>query len=352
MQKTILITAGGTGGHVFPALALSHVLKDTYNLIWVGGASGIEHDVVPKHNINLETINVSALRGKGLIRLAILPFILIRAFFQALIIILKYRPDALVGFGGYATFPISIMGRFLNIPVFIHEQNAIPGLTNKILAKIANAVMVAFPNVLPGKKTILVGNPVRDSITKIVIPESRYNNQDNKLRILVIGGSLGAKIFNEIMPQVCSKLNMQVEVIHQVGRGDVKSVQDEYINLKISAKVINFIDNIAEVYANADLIICRSGASTVSEVCVAGIAAIFVPYPYAVDDHQFYNAKWLAEENGAKIMRQAELTIESLSSLINQLSYNDYLNMAKIARSFAITDSAMRIQDIIRHKIG
>lgn len=347
-QKTVLITAGGTGGHVFPALSVAKKLQHEYDILWVGAKSGIENDIVPKNNLPLITVNISGLRKKGLVKMLLMPFILLYALFQCAKILLQYRPDVIVGFGGYATFPICFMAWVLRIPVVIHEQNSVPGLSNKVLSKIANYVMVAFNGVLKSKKSYVVGNPVRKDITQLDPPEIRYNARHNGLNLLVLGGSLGAKALNDTLPEVCSRLSNLGKVLHQVGRGDAEAVSKHYASFGVNAQVVNFIDDMAKSYSEADLIICRSGASTVSEVCVAGIAAVFVPYPFAVDDHQRYNAEPLVAQGAAYLLLQSDLTIEKLTSLVNSLDRDKCLFMANKARTIAIDDSVSRIVDIIK----
>ncbi len=347
-KKTILIAAGGTGGHIFPALSVAKQLMPIYEIIWVGAKSGIENNIVPQNNIALKTLNISGLRKKGIFKFILMPFLLLYSFTQAFFVIFSTRPDVIVGFGGYVTFPICFMGWVLRVPVVIHEQNSVAGLTNKLLAKIANHVMVAFDGVLNSKKTSLVGNPVRADILNLAPIHERYSKRCGGLNILVVGGSLGARVFNEIMPQVCSELTNLANITHQVGNSvDKELIIKEYQKYNISANVVNFIDDMAYVYNNADLIVCRSGASTVSEIMAAGIAAIFIPYPYAVDDHQRYNAQPLVDINAGYMIVQSDLTVAKLSGLINSLDRERCMNMALNAHSIAITDSVSRIVNII-----
>lgn len=350
-KRTVLITAGGTGGHVFPALSIAKELLSEYEVIWVGAKTGIENDIVPKNNIPLLTINISGMRKKGMLKMLMMPFLLIRAFWQCLKIIIKHRPDVVVGFGGYATFPICFMAYLLKIPVVIHEQNSVAGLSNRVLSKFASTVMVAFDGVLSSKKTKLVGNPVRGDIVAIENPATRYKKRSDGLNVLIVGGSLGAKALNDIMPEVVSKLTNINQVLHQVGRGDAGAVKKHYQDLKVNAQVVNFIDDMAMVYENTDLIICRSGASTVSEVCVAGIAAIFIPYPYAVDDHQRYNAEPLVSNGAAYMILQSKLTADGLKDLISSLDREKCRVMAEKAKEVAINDSVARIVIIVKNFI-
>jgi UDP-N-acetylglucosamine--N-acetylmuramyl-(pentapeptide) pyrophosphoryl-undecaprenol N-acetylglucosamine transferase len=280
-----------------------------------------------------------------------MPFMLLRAFFECLKIIIKTKPDVIVGFGGYATFPICFVGVMLRIPVIIHEQNSIAGLTNKILSKIVTKVLVAYNGVLPSKNTVVTGNPVRDEINNLDIPEIRYKDRSGGLNILVVGGSLGAKKLNEIMPEVCALLSNLDHVVHQVGRGDVNFVSKHYQELGFNAKVHSFIEDMASEYSRADLIICRSGASTVSEIMSAGVATVFVPYPYAVDDHQRYNVGELVKSGASFMVLQEDISTDLLVSMIKSLNREECLKMAKLTRSFAIPDSTDRIVKVIKKYI-
>lgn len=347
-KKTIIITAGGTGGHIFPALSIAKQLqKQQYNVLWVGAHIGIENEIIPKHNIPLFKVTISGLRKKGLVKMLLLPVVLVRAFYQCLKIILCERPDVIVGFGGYVTGPLCATAWLLKIPMLIHEQNSVPGLTNKVLARLATTVMTGFPAVLVSKKTVYVGNPVREDILQLEVPDIRYLRRSGGLNLLIVGGSLGAQVFNELMPKVCAKLVNVNRVVHQVGRGDLAQVKQCYHDLGIvHVEVVSFIEDMAQAYANSDLIISRSGASTVSEVASVGIAAIFVPYPHAVDDHQWYNAQMLS--TGAHIMRQKELSVEKLAKLINSMDRANCLLMAKNGQQLAIKDSVERIVSLIK----
>lgn len=353
MKKTILITAGGTGGHVFPALSVAEKLKiqNLYNIIWVGATIGIENDIVPKNGFKLERIKISGLRNKGILRLLKMPFILLWAIIESIKIIRKHKPMLIVGFGGYATFPLCFAGWLCRCKVIIHEQNAIPGLSNKILSKFATNILTAFPDVLASKKSIIVGNPIRDSITKMSLPKERYNVREGGLNLLILGGSLGAQALNEVIPSSCDGLINFKSVLHQVGMGDAKIVQAQYDSLGISAEVVSFIDDIAHAYSKADLIICRSGASTVSEISCAGVAAIFVPYPYAVDNHQYFNAMPLVKIGGAKIIIQKDLNKENLRQILSKINRHECLQMAQLAHTLAISNSADRICKIIEHLV-
>ncbi len=353
MKKKIIFTAGGTGGHIFPALAVAKLCIPSFDVVWVGAKNGIENKIIREQNIPIHSLNISGLRNKGIRRLIWMPFLLLRAFIQAFILILRERPDVIVGFGGYATFPVCFMGVLLRIPVVIHEQNSVPGLSNKVLAKFVAKIIVAFPNVLTSKKTLLLGNPVRNDIASILVPEVRYSSRNGGLNILILGGSLGAKIFNDTLPEVFGIVkNKQpghiARITHQVGKGDRESIESAYAKFDVSnVDVINFIDDMADMYANVDLLICRSGASTVSEVSACGVAAIFVPYPHAVDDHQKYNALNLVENKAALMFIQSELSTEKLAETLLTLDRTKCADMARIAKSLAITNSSEKIKEQI-----
>ncbi|MCC2645882.1 MAG: UDP-N-acetylglucosamine--N-acetylmuramyl-(pentapeptide) pyrophosphoryl-undecaprenol, partial [Burkholderiales bacterium] len=332
---------------------VAKLCETQYDILWVGAKGGIESTVVPRYGIPISSINISGLRKKGFLRLLLMPFLLLRAFFQSFIIILRERPDVIVGFGGYVTFPVCFMGVILRIPVIIHEQNSVPGLSNKILARFVNKVIVAFPRVLASKKTILLGNPVRKDIDDIPGPEIRYAARSGGLNILILGGSLGAKIFNDILPEVFGIINNNqaghiANITHQVGKGDLETVASQYQNFGVNnITVINFIDDMAMMYANIDLVICRAGASTVSEICAVGLAAIFVPYPYAVDDHQKYNALNLVKTGASIMFDQSSLSAAKLADTIIALNRPKCKDMAQLTKELAIKDSSEKIKQVI-----
>jgi len=353
MNKKILFTAGGTGGHIFPGLAVAKLCQNEYDLLWVGSKHGIENKLVPEANIPYKSINMTALRQKGLKRKLFMPFVLLRACLEILWILIANRPDVVIGFGGYVTFPVCFIAWILCIPVVIHEQNSVPGLTNRVLAKISTRVLVGFPDVLASKKTIVVGNPVRDDILSVEAPSGRYTKRNGGLNIAVIGGSLGAKAFNDILPHVFALVNGQSpshinKITHQIGRGDKDEVSAKYQTLGLhNANVVNFITDMATLYSETDLLICRSGASTVSEVCASGVAALFVPYPHAVDDHQRYNAEPLVDKGAALMLLQNEFTTESVANLLFNMTRDKCCDMAITARSLSIPDSPKQIKRVL-----
>jgi UDP-N-acetylglucosamine--N-acetylmuramyl-(pentapeptide) pyrophosphoryl-undecaprenol N-acetylglucosamine transferase len=340
-KPVVIISAGGTGGHIFPALAVARQLADKYDIVWVGGKVGMENQIIPQNGYPLETVSVAGVRNKGALRKLMLPLTMLRALFECWLIIRKHRPVAVIGFGGYATFPILLAARILGKKTLIHEQNSVAGLSNRVLAKLVNQVLTAFPNVLSSTKTQLVGNPVRQEIIDITPANA---NTTGKLNILIVGGSLGAKALNDNVPLVLNSIKDKIGVItHQVGRNDGSTVAEYYREHGLNANVVNFIDNMAEVYSNCDVIICRAGASTVAEVSCAGKCAIFVPYPYAVDDHQTHNAAYLVEQGAAFLLPQSKLTPESLAILINDLNPDSCQQIGLKAKSLAITDSTAQI---------
>ena len=350
--RPVLIMAGGTGGHVFPALAVADELRSRgIPVVWLGTKAGIESRLVPQAGYPIEWMSITGLRGKNTLTLLLAPLRITMACWQALAVLLRRNPCAVLGMGGFASGPGGLMAWLIRKPLIIHEQNAIAGLTNKILAKFATTVMQAFPAVF--KRAITTGNPVRQSICEIIKPELRFKQDTDdgraNLRLLIVGGSLGAAKLNEIIPQALEKIeiNARPEVIHQTGLKNIESAKKHYLNAGVEAKVEAFIDDMSSVYEWADLVICRAGAMTVFELAAAGVASILVPYPHAVDDHQTVNASYL-EKAGASIIRQQEaLTVDWLVDVINDFSVNrqKLLDMAIAARKLAIPQSAKNIAD-------
>ena len=345
--RPVLIMAGGTGGHVFPALAVADELRSRgIPVVWLGTKAGIESRLVPQAGYPIEWMSITGLRGKNTLTLLLAPLRITMACWQALAVLLRRNPCAVLGMGGFASGPGGLMAWLIRKPLIIHEQNAIAGLTNKILAKFATTVMQAFPAVF--KRAITTGNPVRQSICEITKPELRFKQDTDdgraNLRLLIVGGSLGAAKLNEIIPQALEKIeiNARPEVVHQTGLKNIESAKKYYLNAGVEAKVEAFIDDMSSVYEWADLVICRAGAMTVFELAAAGVASILVPYPHAVDDHQTVNACYL-EKAGASIIRQQDaLTVDWLVDVINDFSVNrkKLLDMAIAARKLAIHQSA------------
>tara|TARA_R110001583_G_scaffold154899_2_gene306581 strand:- start:639 stop:1781 length:1143 start_codon:yes stop_codon:yes gene_type:complete len=343
-NKTVMIMAGGTGGHVFPALAVADELKEQgYDIHWLGTAAGIEADLVPKSGYPLHCINVTGLRGKGKLALLGAPWKITKAIYQAVQFMRIVRPSAVLGLGGFATGPGGVAAKLLGVPLLIHEQNAFPGMTNRLLKPMANVVMQAFPNTFKGSKNLdrllTTGNPVRSTI--VALGNAHKNDSDSnyvkkeKLNVLVVGGSLGAVGLNNAVMGALSLmvkesladevlLNALPNVWHQVGKKNIDAVQQGYAEkgLEGKANVVAFIDDMAVAYEWADIVVCRSGALTVSEIACAGKAAIFIPFPFAVDDHQTANAQILVKAGAAEIKQQKELTAEWLAERLKSYSEN------------------------------
>ena len=348
----ILMMAGGTGGHVFPALSVAkELMAQGYQIEWLGTARGIENKLVPAADIPLHHINIAGLRGKGKLGLLTAPWRIAKAVWQALKIIKKIQPCAVVGFGGYATGPGGVAAKLAGVPVLVHEQNAIAGMTNKLLAPISDVVMQAFPNAL--KNAQLVGNPVRSEVAALPAPLARYRIAHNApLKVLVVGGSLGAAALNKLMLESMRLLagKVAIELRHQVGQANYESMIEAYKEAQLNVETVAFIEDMAASYAWADLVICRAGALTVAEIAAAGVAAIFVPFPFAVDDHQTANAQYLAANNGALIYQQTDLSAELLAERLTYFSVHreELLNIACNARQQAITTATTVVAEEIK----
>ncbi|WP_415897610.1 undecaprenyldiphospho-muramoylpentapeptide beta-N-acetylglucosaminyltransferase [Neptuniibacter sp. QD72_48] len=322
-KKVALIMAGGTGGHVFPALATAEKLQaQGVHVEWLGSRHGIEADLVPAAGLKLHSIEVRGLRGKGKLSLLLAPFKLLIALWQALSVVRSVKPDVVLGMGGFASGPGGLAAWLLRIPLIIHEQNAVAGMTNKALSKLAKNVLEAFQGAFKsGLTTQTVGNPVRGSILDLPEPKERFSDREGPLRLLVVGGSLGAKAINDLLPEVLADLPMEQrpEVWHQAGKRNIEETQQRYEALGVTeCKVVPFIDDMAEAYSWADVVLCRAGALTVSELSNAGVASVLVPFPYAVDDHQTKNANYLAERDAAILIQQADLNKETLTALLTE----------------------------------
>lgn len=345
-QKIAMIVAGGTGGHIFPGLALANELNNNgWKVVWLGTTKGMESIIVPKHNLKFEGIQFSGLRGKGTIAWFAMPFRLLRAFFQSAKIIYRIKPNIILGFGGYVTFPAGLAGRFFNISLYLHEQNSVAGLSNRALAIFATQVYTAFPNVI--KNAQWIGNPLRIEFSKQAEPESRFKNREGPLKILIIGGSLGAKFLNEIIPKTISLLpkDNRPIVLHQSGNNHFFELQKNYDKLDVIAEIKPFIDNTAIAFADADLVICRSGASTVTELAAVGVAAIFIPLPSAVDDHQTKNAEYLVQQGAAWLEHQKNLTPQKLVDLISTFDRSKLLLTAIKAKKMYKSDALKALVD-------
>lgn len=342
--RPVLIMAGGTGGHVFPALAVANELRNRgVPVVWLGTRSGLEARVVPEAGFPIQWLNVSGLRRKGRLAYLLAPIKLLRACVQAFLIIRRVQPCAVLGMGGFVSGPGGLMAWLVRKPLLIHEQNAVAGLTNKLLSKIAQHVFVAFPDTFSNNE-VQVGNPVRNDILDIETPEDRFDMGAKKLKLLVVGGSLGAVRLNELLPEAISKMAVgdRPEVIHQTGLNNIDQAKTCYRQFEVEADVKAFIDDMAEVYSWADIVVCRSGAMTVFELAAAGVASILIPYPYAVDDHQTANGQYLVDAGAALLAQQKDISSDWLCKTITQLAQqrDRLLEMAKAARLCAKPNAA------------
>ena len=352
MGRAILIMAGGTGGHVFPGLAVAEYFKKQgWRVVWLGTRDGMEAKLVAQQGYDMAWVNFSGVRGKGLLRLMALPLQLLVAFGQCAQALFRHRPEVVLGLGGYTAFPGGMMAALLNRPLAIHEQNSIAGLTNKVLAKLADKVLVAFPEAFGAtrpRNQVWTGNPVREAIAQLAPPQIRYAVRTGPLRLLVVGGSLGAQALNESVPQALALLpeGERPLVTHQSGARHVDALKLAYRRAGLEARIEAFIDNMAQCYAESDLVICRAGALTVAEIAAAGVASILVPYPHAVDDHQTFNARFLADQGAALLLPQTELNPGSLADLIKSLSRGKLLALASRARGLGKPDATRAVAEI------
>lgn len=357
-KRPVLIMAGGTGGHVFPALAVAAELSARgVAVAWLGTRRGLEARVVPAAGYPLETVRVSGLRGKGALRLLLAPFMLTLALLQALSIQLRLRPCAVLGMGGFTAGPGGVIAWLLRRPLLIHEQNSVAGMTNRWLLPFARTVMEAFPGSLPATRhPVHTGNPVRAEITQLPAPAERFAMRSGALRVLVIGGSLGARALNETVPAAVQQLaaGHSLQLHHQTGRTDVETVRAAYAAFDMDARVEAFIEDMAAAYAWADVVICRSGALTVAELAVVGVASILVPFPFATDDHQTGNARFLADAGAAILMPQSVMTADSLSGLLADFAEQRGMleEMACRARELALPDAARRVAALCLQAAG
>ncbi len=349
-RRPIMVMAGGTGGHVFPALAVANYLRDKgENIIWMGTRSGIESRLVPAENFPIEWLSVQGLRGKGKLVLALAPFKLLQACYQAMMLLLKHRPRAVLGMGGFASGPGGFMAWLLRIPLIIHEQNAVTGLTNKLLSRFATLKFFAFPSaasLIKGGR--VVGNPVRQEIVDMEPPQKRLGRHSrNTMNVLILGGSLGAKTLNETVPDALKSIDRANRPVirHQCGSRHLTECTIRYQHNEVDAEVVEFIDDMKAAYEWSDLVICRAGALTIAELAAAGVASILIPYPYAVDDHQFVNAGFLSAVDAAIVVRDESFTAQYLSQkLLHFLSHKEeLLQMACQAREVAYTDATQQV---------
>lgn len=340
--RRLMVMAGGTGGHVFPGLAVAHhLMAQGWQVRWLGTADRMEADLVPKHGIEIDFIRISGLRGKGLKAMLLAPVRIFNAWRQARAIMKAWRPDVVLGMGGYVSGPGGLAAWSLGIPVVLHEQNGIAGLTNKWLSKIAKKVMQAFPGAFPNAD--VVGNPVRNDVLALPLPQERFAGREGPVRILVVGGSQGARVLNQIIPQVAGRLGDAITIWHQSGKGGEEFVKQGYAEVGQSQhKVTEFIDDMAAAYAWADVVVCRSGALTVSEVAAAGLPALFVPFQHK-DRQQYWNALPLEKAGAAKILEQPQFTVDAVTQTLAGWDRATLLAMAERARAVSIPDATERV---------
>lgn len=342
MKRTLLIMAGGTGGHIFPGLAVAEEARAAgWQVVWMGARGGMEERLVPRHGIPAAWIRARAARGKGLVQKLLLPMNLLYSFWESARQIRSIQPDVVLGLGGYVAFPGGMMASLLGRPLAVHEQNAVAGLTNRVLAVVSDKVMVAFPDAI--RSAEWTGNPVRRDIAAIAPPGERFAGRDGPLRLLVVGGSLGAQALNEAVPRALALLKDRPSVVHQSGGRHLEALRQHYAAAAVPGKLVAFIDDMARRYAEADLVICRAGAVTIAELSAAGMASILVPFPHAVDDHQTANARFLAERGAAILLPQTELTAERLAALIGGLDRPALLRMATQARALGKPEAARTV---------
>jgi UDP-N-acetylglucosamine--N-acetylmuramyl-(pentapeptide) pyrophosphoryl-undecaprenol N-acetylglucosamine transferase len=337
--KTILILAGGTGGHIFPGLAVAEQMRALgWEVVWMGARGGMEERLVPRHGYRTAWIRARAARGKGLLQKLLLPANLLYSFWESARYIRSLKPDVVLGLGGYVAFPGGMMASLLNRPLALHEQNAIAGLANRVLAQVSDKVMVAFPGALKGAEW--TGNPVRAEIAAIASPEDRFRGRQGPLKLLVVGGSLGAQALNEALPKALALMSEKPQVVHQAGEKHLETLRANYAAAGVHGELLAFIDDMARRYAEADLVICRAGAVTIAELSAGGMASVLVPFPHAVDDHQTANARFLADRGAALLIQQRDLSPQRLAGLIGSLDRPKLLQMAQQARAAGKPDAA------------
>ena len=338
--------AGGTGGHIMPGLAVADHLRSLgWRVVWMGNPDGMEARLVPGRGFETAWVRFTALRGKGLLRKLMLPFNLLKGFWQAGREIRKVKPDVVLGFGGFITFPGGMMAALSGIPVVLHEQNSVAGLANKVLARFAKRILTGFPDVLKGGEW--VGNPVRAEIAKLPAPAQRLAGRSGPLHLLVVGGSLGAQALNEALPPALAQISAaeRPEVMHQSGEKHIEGLKAVYARAEVEGKLLPFIEDMAAAYDWADLVICRAGALTIAELAAAGVASVLVPFPHAVDDHQTGNARFLAQVGAAVLLPQGELNPDTLA-LLHKLSRTQLQEMGQKARELAKPDATATVAKI------
>ena len=339
-----LIMAGGTGGHIFPGLAVAQALREAgWRVHWLGVPGSMEAQIVPPQGFAFEPVQFGGVRGKGPLTLALLPLKLLRAFWQSLQVVRRVQPDVVIGLGGYITFPRGMMASLWGRPLILHEQNSVAGLANRVLAHVADRVYSAFPQALPG--ALCVGNPLRAAFLQQGSPAERFAGREGRLRVLVVGGSLGAQALNQTVPQALALLapDQRPLVTHQSGARQIDALRQAYAEAGVEAELTPFIEDTASAYAQADLVICRAGASTVTELAAVGAAAILVPFPHAVDDHQTVNARYLSEQGAGWLLPQTDLTAAGLAQRLLTLDRATLQATAERAHALRQTEATTQI---------
>ncbi len=359
LNRTLMVMAGGTGGHVYPALAVAHEMKSRgWKVFWLGTRGGLEARVVPEAGYDMIWLSMSGLRGNGVVRLLLTPLMLLRAFYQSLKAILVRRPDVVLGMGGYTAFPGGMMASLLGKPLIVHEQNSVAGLTNRILACLADRVLTAFPAAFKGENdkplpcrkvdTLWVGNPLRAEIACLVEVAHRYAGRNGPLRLLVVGGSRGAAALNTLLPQALALIppDQRPQVVHQSGRQHQEVLKANYQAAGVDADIRDYIEDMATLYEWCDLAVCRAGAMTVAELACAGVPAVLVPFPFAVDDHQTTNARFLSEAGAGWLMQQKDLSPEKLAGLLKSLNREFLAAMSHRAQILAKPEATRAVGDL------
>ncbi|MGZ5181632.1 MAG: undecaprenyldiphospho-muramoylpentapeptide beta-N-acetylglucosaminyltransferase [Ramlibacter sp.] len=352
-QATALVMAGGTGGHIFPGLAVAEALRERgWRVHWLGAPGSMESRLVPPRGFDFEAIDFGGVRGKGVKTLLLLPLRLLKAFWQSIRVVRRVRPDVVVGLGGYITFPAGMMSVLLGKPLVLHEQNSIAGMANKVLAGVADRSFSAFPGVL--KKARWIGNPLRTAFLQQPPPQQRLAGRSGPLKVLVVGGSLGAKALNDVVPKALALIpaDRRPTVVHQSGARQIDELRANYAAAGVQAELTPFIDDTAQAFADADLVICRAGASTVTELAAVGAAAIYVPFPHAVDDHQTTNARFIVDAGGGWLVQQRDLTPEDLAQRMQALDRAELMRKAvaahSVARTSATADMVQACEELAR----
>ncbi len=344
LNRTALVMAGGTGGHIFPGLAVAHALRDRgWRVHWLGAPESMESRLVPPQGFAFEPVAFGGVRGKGLVTLALLPLRLLRAFWASLQVVRRVKPQVVIGLGGYITFPGGMMGVLAGKALVLHEQNSRAGMANKVLAGVADRVFTAFPQVLAQGEW--VGNPLRAAFLQQAAPAQRFAGRSGPLRVLVVGGSLGAKALNDTVPQALALIpeGQRPQVTHQSGAKQIDALRAAYQAAGVQAELTPFIDDTASAFAQADLVIGRAGASTVTELAAVGAAAVYVPFPHAVDDHQTTNARFVVDAGGGWLLPQSELTPQRLAQLLQTVTRDELLQRAQAAKALEKTEATSRI---------